>query len=207
MRCLSPSGVRFKEVRVTDDVAASNPSAADHGALLEACARGERQALQQLYAQEGSRLLGVVVRIVGDRGIAEDIIHDAFVNIWNKAHTFDATRGSGKTWIFSVARHLALNHVRTRHREVTVDDETADRLDAERAQEAETDMQDHFDWLGHGDLDRCLAQLAPERRNCLFHAYVDGFSHPEIATRMNRPLGTVKAWIKRSLAALRECLS
>lgn len=179
----------------------------DHGAALQACANGDRQALQRLYVQEGSRLLGVVLRIVGDRGIAEDVIHDAFVNIWNKAHTFDAGRGSGKTWIFSVARHQALNHVRTRHREVTVDDDTAEKLEAERAQEAAAEIQDHFDWLGHGELDRCLAELEPERRNCLFHAYVDGFSHQEIATRLDRPLGTVKAWIKRSLTALRECLS
>lgn len=192
---------------MTDDTAALNQSTFDHGVLLEACANGDRQALQRLYAQEGSRMLGVVIRIVGDRGIAEDIIHDAFVNIWNKAYTFDVRRGSGKTWIFSVARHQALNHVRTRHREVAVDDDTAERLDAERSQEAATDIQDHFDWLGHGELDRCLGQLSPERRNCLFHAYVDGFSHQEIATRLGRPLGTVKAWIKRSLTALRECLS
>jgi RNA polymerase sigma-70 factor (ECF subfamily) len=202
---------------VTDDAATFNKAGSgpaeseqtgfDHGAVLEACARGDRQALQRLYVQEGARLLGVVLRIVGDRGVAEDIIHDAFVNIWNKAYTFDVRRGSGKTWIFSVARHQALNHVRTRHREVTVDDDTAERLDAERSQEAATDIQDHFDWLGHGELDRCLGQLSPERRNCLFHAYVDGFSHQEIATRLGRPLGTVKAWIKRSLTALRECLS
>ncbi|WP_239495258.1 sigma-70 family RNA polymerase sigma factor [Salinicola halophilus] len=184
----------------------NNPNE-EHGRLLEACAAGDHGALQTLYRLEGARLLGVVQRIVQDRALAEDIIHDAFVNIWTKAHTFDAERGSGKTWIFSVARHLALNHVRRQYREVTVDDTTAEQLDAERSLTASAEIEDTFDWQGRGDLDRCLKALEPERRNCLFHAYVDGYSHSEIAERLDRPLGTVKAWIKRSLQSLRECLS
>nr|WP_286009675.1 sigma-70 family RNA polymerase sigma factor [Salinicola sp. S1-1-2] len=172
-----------------------------------ACADGDHQALRAIYTLEGARLLGVVQRIVGDRATAEDLIHDAFVKIWQMAHTFDRERGSGKTWIFSIARHLALNHVRRRHREVTVDDETAERLEATNALAAAAEASDHFDWLGKGELDRCLAELDAERRNCLFHAYVDGYTHQEIATRLERPLGTVKAWIKRSLTALHECLT
>ncbi|WP_245391887.1 sigma-70 family RNA polymerase sigma factor [Salinicola aestuarinus] len=184
----------------------NNPNE-DHGQLLMACAKGDQGALQALYRLEGARLLGVVQRIVSDRAVAEDIIHDAFVNIWTKSHTFDAERGSGKTWMFSVARHLALNHVRRQYREVTVDDVTAEKLDAERSLAASAEIEDSFDWQGRGDLDRCLRALGPERRNCLFHAYVDGYSHSEIAERLDRPLGTVKAWIKRSLHTLRECLS
>ncbi|WP_243409076.1 sigma-70 family RNA polymerase sigma factor [Kushneria phyllosphaerae] len=179
----------------------------DHGRLLVACAEGDQGALQTLYQLEGACLLGVVQRIVHDRAVAEDIIHDAFVNIWTRSHTFDAGRGSGRTWMFSVARHLALNHVRRQGREVTVNDDHAERLEAERSLDAGTAMEDTFDWQGRGDLDRCLSALEPERRNCLFHAYVDGYSHSEIAERLDRPLGTVKAWIKRSLHTLRECLS
>lgn len=178
----------------------------DHATLIAACAGGDHQALRQLYDHEGARLLGVVQRIVGDRALAEDIIHDTFVRVWTRAHTFDATRGSGKTWLFSVARHLALNHIRGHQREISVDEQTAEALDAERTS-APAEALDHFAWHGRGELDRCLAALDADRRNCLFHAYVDGFSHQEIATRMDRPLGTVKAWIKRSLQSLRECLS
>lgn len=195
-------GLDSRDDRVTNDEAGEH-----HGALLTACAAGDRQALRKLYTLEGARLLGVVQRIVKDRAIAEDIIHDAFVKIWNGAHTFDAERGSGKTWVFSVARHLALNHVRRQYREVTIDDESAERLDAERSLAAGNDIADEFDWQGRGELDRCLNQLEAERRNCLFHAYIDGYSHSEIAERLDRPLGTVKAWIKRSLHTLRECLS
>lgn len=179
----------------------------DHDGLLNACAAGDQQALHSLYTLEGASMLGVVQRIVRDRAAAEDIIHDAFVRIWTRAETFDAARGSARTWMFSVARHLALDHVRKHRREFTAGDEIDHHADPLEAHAHHSVAADHFDWQGHGELERCLAHLPPERRNCLFHAYVDGYSHQEIAIRSSHPLGTVKAWIKRSLAALRECLS
>lgn len=180
----------------------------DYEATLAACARGERNALHALYTQEGARLLGVVRRIVRDRALAEDIVHDACVNIWTHAAAFDPTRGSARGWIYSVARHLALNAVRDGQREVVVDEDTAAALDARASVDAWHDMADAFAWQASaGRIAHCLEQLEPVRRNCVLHAYVDGFSHGEIARRLDAPLGTVKAWIKRSLAALRECMA
>lgn len=179
----------------------------DYEATLAACAASERAALQRLYAREGGRLLGVVQRIVRDAALAEDIVHDACVNIWTRAASFDPARGSARGWIYSVARHLALNAVRDLAREVDVDDDTAAALDARASLEAWHDMADAFAWQDSvGRLGPCLEQLEPMRRNCILHAYVDGLSHNEIARRLEAPLGTVKAWIKRSLAALRECM-
>ena len=179
----------------------------DYEATLAACAAGERAALQRLYAREGGRLLGVVQRIVRDAALAEDIVHDACVNIWTRAASFDPARGSARGWIYSVARHLALNAVRDLAREVDVDDDTAAALDARASLEAWHDMAEAFAWQDSvGRLGPCLEQLEPMRRNCILHAYVDGLSHNEIARRLEAPLGTVKAWIKRSLAALRECM-
>ncbi len=180
----------------------------DYEATLAACAAGDRAAMQRLYTQEGARLLGVVERIVRDRALAEDIVHDACVNIWTRAASFERTLGSARGWIYSVARNLALNAVRDGHREVAVDDETAAALDARASLEAWHDMADAFAWQDSvGRIKPCLEQLEPVRRNCILHAYVDGFSHGEIARRLDAPLGTVKAWIKRSLAALRECMA
>src|SRR5690606_17746790 len=68
----------------------------DYEAALQACAAGRRPALEALYRQEGPRLLGVAQRLLRDRAWAEDIVHDAFVKIWNQADTFDASRGSGR---------------------------------------------------------------------------------------------------------------
>lgn len=185
----------------------ATPPEFDHEAALAACADGDSAALQRLYQQESARLLGVVQRIVRNRALAEDIVHDAFVNIWRRASSFDATRGEARGWIYSIARHLALNAVRDGQRELTVDEDTGEALDMARSLAAWRDTQDTFAWRDSvGRIAPCLEQLEPVRRNCLLHAYVDGLSHSEIAQRTGAPLGTVKAWIKRSLAALRDCI-
>ena len=172
----------------------------DYQAALQACARGERGALQRLYHQESARLLGVVLRIVRDRAQAEDIVHDAFIRIWAQASRFDPQRGSARGWIFTLTRRLALNHIRNTAREVPLEE---DQMHDLTAQEADT-----FDWqVNPGRIQHCLEQLDPVRRNCICHAYVDGLTHQQIARQVGAPLGTVKAWIKRSLAALRECLA
>lgn len=179
----------------------------NYEAALAACAAGQAPALRRLYEQEAARLLGVAMRIVRDRGWAEDIVHDAFINIWTRAASFDATRGSARGWIFSVTRNLALNAVRDRSREVDVGDDAASAIDAQAGLEAWRDTADAFDWRASaGRIEHCLGQLEPVRRNCLLHAYVDGLSHSEIASRIGAPLGSVKAWIRRSLGQLRECM-
>lgn len=179
----------------------------DYEAALHACARGERQALQRLYEQESPRLLGVVQRIVIDRARAEDIVHDAFIKIWSGAASFDARRGTARGWMFTVARHLALNSVRNGAREVQLDEDDDGDSHAQVSIEGWQEVGDAFDWqVNPGRLHVCLEQLEPVRRNCIFHAYVDGYSHQQIAQKLGAPLGTVKAWIKRSLASLRECI-
>ncbi|OXY82864.1 sigma-70 family RNA polymerase sigma factor [Oceanimonas doudoroffii] len=180
----------------------------DYRALLAACARGERSALHRLYEREGSRLLGVVMRIVRDHALAEDIVHDALINIWLRAGSFDAARGSARGWIYSVARHLALNTVRNRGRELGLDPEQAERMEAHHSFEHWLQRRDETSWEECGArVELCLEQLEPERRNCILHAYMDGCTHHEIAGRMGAPLGTIKAWIRRGLAALRECMA
>ncbi|MET0609793.1 MAG: sigma-70 family RNA polymerase sigma factor [Pseudomonas caspiana] len=182
----------------------SQESLFDYEAALDACARGERQALERLYAQESPRLLGVAQRLVRDSALAQDIVHDAFIKVWTGAASFDKTRGSARGWIFSITRHLALNAIRNNAREVQSEDE---HDEAQATLEGWNETVDSFDWrVNPGRIEFCLEQLEPVRRNCVFHAYVDGYSHQEIAQKIGAPLGTVKAWIKRSLNALRECI-
>lgn len=192
-----------------------NPSAAlpdatlsfDYEQALADCARGDRQALQSLYQQESRHLLGVAMRIVRQAQEAEDVVHDAFMNIWTRAASFDASLGSGRGWIYSVTRNLALNTVRNGAREVSVDEETAEALDAHNTMAAYAQLTEAFELNASlGKLNECLSRLEPARRNCILYAYVDGCSHGEIAKRTQTPLGTVKAWIKRGMGALRECM-
>ncbi|WP_371928934.1 sigma-70 family RNA polymerase sigma factor [Pseudomonas sp. LD120] len=176
----------------------------DYNGCIAACARGEREALEALYREEGARLLGVAKRLVRDTALAEDIVHDAFLRIWQGASSFDPQRGNARGWMFSITRHLALNFLRRHGREVAIDEQ-------DPRSQVPLDALPDSEALGPaladaGRLQHCLGQLPPQRRECLLRAYLDGYSHMEIATRLATPLGTVKAWIKRSLAALRECL-
>ncbi len=180
----------------------------DYEASLLACAAGRPQALEALYQQESPRLLGVARRIVTDAAMAEDIVHDTFVKIWQQAASFEPSKGSARGWIYTITRHLALNVVRDRSKTQTSDDAAVQAYESDQAIERWRDTQEAFDWRPHaGRMGPCLEQLEPQRRNCILHAYVDGLSHSEIARRIDAPLGTVKAWITRSLKALKECLA
>lgn len=169
---------------------------------LAACARGDRAALRSIYDREAPKLLAVALRIVRRREVAEEVVQDAFMQIWRRADSFDPALGSARSWIFAVVRNRALNQIRD-ERHVAVEDET---LEAAAARDGEVD--DAFERLAEtSSLRRCLAGLEPERRRAILLAYVAGLTHGEIAGRLGTPLGTVKAWIRRSLLSLRECMS
>ena len=175
----------------------------DHDAAVLACARGERFALRALYEHEARWLLGVALRIVRDREEAEDVLHDAFLQLWQHATSFDPALGSARGWLYTLVRHRALKSLRQPARTLAMEPQAvADLSDARQAAEAGAERG-----LDSAGLERCLEQLDPPRRACVVHAFVDGFTHEQIAERLKAPLGTVKSWIRRSLASLKECLA
>lgn len=173
----------------------------DHAAALLACARGDREALHSLYREEAGRLLGVALRILRRRDLAEEAVQDGFVQIWRKAAGFDPAKGSARGWIYTVVRNRALTILRDSGREDLMPPEELDPLlEAEPAEAA-------FTALGHSSrLRACLEALDEAKRRCVLLAYVQGMTHGEIAGRLGAPLGTVKAWVRRGLGALRECM-
>jgi len=177
----------------------------DHEAALAACARGERFALRVIYEREGRWLLGVVQRIVRDPARAEEVFQDAMLQVWSRAATFDPSLGSGRGWIYTVVRHQALKAVRRDGIEDVLEPQAlGDLADARQSAQHEALEANPLDT---DRLERCLERLEPERRACVLHAFVDGYTHDQIARRLATPLGTVKAWIRRSLLALRECMA
>ena len=168
--------------------------------LLRRCADGDRAALRRLYERWSARLHGIALRITGQPALAADATHDAFVQIWQQAARFDPDRGSGEAWLISLVRYRALDIVRRRGREVLT----------ESPPEQEDLGPDAFALLARSAegaaLARCLGTLAPDRRQLILLAFVQGLSHSDLAARLDTPLGTVKSWIRRALAALRACL-
>jgi len=183
------------------------PNEFDYDGALAACSRGDEQALRSIYDRDARNLLGVALRIVRRRQVAEDVLHDAFLAIWTRSGSFDPGRGAGRGWIYSIVRHRALDVVRGSGREVAADEDTLDTLGAEATAEHAPGLIDAFERRQDmGRLHDCLVGLDESKRTSILYAYVDGCSHAEIAARMQSPLGTIKAWIKRGLTALKECM-
>jgi RNA polymerase sigma-70 factor (ECF subfamily) len=174
----------------------------DYEASLAACANGDRGALRALYEREARWLMGVALRIVRDRHLAEEVLQDAFLQIWRAATTFDPARGSGRGWIYTVVRHRALQEVRRSGHAPTLAVEDIDDL-ADHRQLADAAPAD----IDATELERCLEQLEPKKRDCIIQAFVEGYTHEQIAAKLDTPLGTIKSWVRRGLISLKECLS
>ncbi len=163
-----------------------------------ACARGEQFALQAIYARDSRWLFAVALRIVKRRELAEEVLHDAMVKVWRRAHLYSPALGSARGWVYTVVRNQALNAVRKKVMEVSTEDHVVPEVGAldnqELAQEA-------------GRLSACLGKLDETKRNAIVLAFVDGYTHDQIAEKLDSPLGSVKSWIRRGLLKLKECLS
>ncbi len=174
----------------------------DAAGLLARVAANDRAALQALYKLQSVRLFGVAMAILRDRDAASDAVHDGFVNIARRAAQYDPERGAAEAWLGSVVRHAALDIARRRGREIPTDDATLGDTPVEA---------DQLETLTAGEegarLRECLAGLPEKNRQGILLAFVHGLSHPQIAAKLELPLGTVKAWIRRGLLSLRECLA
>jgi RNA polymerase sigma-70 factor (ECF subfamily) len=166
--------------------------------LLGACANGQSQALEQLYALASPILFGCVTRMVRRRAVAEEILQDAFVSIWQRAAQYQSTRGSPMAWMIAVARYRAIDQLRHERGAPVLMPDIPDA-----ASEADESGQ----LAGPSEaMERCMRQLTGDQQRCIEFAFVNGRSHEEIARLTGNPLGTVKSWIRRALRALRECL-
>lgn len=164
---------------------------------------GDRAALQTVYRLTSAKLFGVALRILGDRGEAEDVVQEAYVTVWRKAADFDAKRASPMTWLITITRNKAIDKLRSgrqsRHTEA-IDSATNIADSAPTAdktlESTETNVRLHG----------CLGELATHEQAALRGAFFDGNTYEELSERMAVPLGTMKSWIRRAMAKLKTCL-
>jgi RNA polymerase sigma-70 factor (ECF subfamily) len=192
-----------EEPRLEAQLTDSQTASADLDGALRRCASGDRAALRAIYDAEAPRMIGVALRILRRQALAEEAVHDAFVQIWQRAASFDPARGSARTWLYAVVRNRALNILRGEARTDLVEDFEPLGLASE-----EDDPESIVARLSEaGALRRCLERLDPTRRNAIVLAFVHGLSHGELAGKLGVPLGTLKSWIRRSLLSLRDCMA
>lgn len=171
--------------------------------LISACAVGAESAFEQLYKLTSSQLFGVLKRILRTDALAEEALQDTYIKIWNHADRYEGEKSAPRTWLVSIARNHAIDLLRKRRsrEDVELNLDSAS-MDAMPEHEQPMDQQHESSQL----LDLCLEQLSEPARECVVRAYCEGFSQEELSERLQRPVGTIKSWIRRSLISLKECL-
>lgn len=193
----------------------SDPTARDL-ALAELLARvklGDRAAFAAVYRQTRAHLFGIVLRINADRGQAEDVLQEVFVNVWRAAGSYDPARSSPFNWLVSVARHRAIDSLRrnssqprTVSQHVDNDEDDEDMLSGIASDD--TGPLERVSAAARArDVAACMKGLTHEQRQSLSLTFYQGLSHAEAAAHLAQPLGTVKSWVRRGLLALKACLS
>ena len=194
-----PVGSRMSETQ--DRQGAQESSHLD--GLLRDVANGNRTAFESLYRATSSKLFGVCLRLLADRGEAEDVLQDVYTGLWHKAVQFDPGRASAMAWLATIARNKSIDRLRAlpmrgKTAPIEVIDEMADPGPSPLQQaEATADRVRLAD---------CMQQLDQRRRTLIRAAFFEGATYEELAARSGSPLGSVKSWIRRGLMQLRTCL-
>jgi len=170
--------------------------------LLARTANGDEEAFAELYRATSPKLYAVALRILFDREQASEVLQETYVRVWERAGNFDAGLGSPMTWMAAITRNRALDELRRRTVTPSGNDAALDGLvsDEEHPLVA-IELQQDLDKLKH-----CLDRLEPQKRELVMRAYLDGSSRELLARMFNCPEGTVKTWLRRSLAQLKDCL-
>ena len=172
-------------------------------ALLSRVAARDATAFAALYKQTSAKLYGVIARILPRGDAGAEALQEAYVRIWEKAGDFDPAKGSPLAWMATIARNRALDEIR-RVRPGSLEDlpesfePAANEVDPLAARERSEALAALVD---------CLKTLDEEKRAVVMLAYYRGFSREALAKRFERPVPTIKTWLRRGLAQLRDCLS
>ena len=180
------------------------PAAEQLSDLLARCALRDQRAFATLYQFSSAKLFAVAVRITRRRDWAEEVLQEAFVNIWNHTASYNPAKSAPMTWMTAIVRNRALDWLR-KPREVEIDEEH-EELMASIPDESPGPEELLRRSLEAGELAECMKSLTEEQQRSVTLAFFYGLSHGELAEQMRKPLGTVKTWIRRGLDRLKGCL-
>ena len=169
--------------------------------LMSRVSLGDRSAFERLYEETSPNIMGLLHSMLPQRDLAEDVLQDTFVKVWHRAADYHPERGQVSTWIASIARYGAIDAIRANSvRRGSDDGLEALPDDASGALDRIAEDQDEQ------RLYYCLDTLSSDQKQSITLAFFRGYTHDELASQLSTPLGTVKAWVRRGLKKLRECL-
>jgi RNA polymerase sigma-70 factor, ECF subfamily len=168
-------------------------------------ANGDQAALTRLYDSTNRMVYGLILRIVSNTHTAEEVLLDVYLQIWRKAETYDAGKGTVLAWLFTIARSRAIDALRSRASKESGQQDPLDTavsaIDKSPTPEENSAIAQRRQYV-----QECLAELPGEQREAIELAYFRGLSHSEIAQALKQPLGTVKTRVRLGMARLRESL-
>jgi RNA polymerase sigma-70 factor, ECF subfamily len=182
------------------------PTEANLPELIARVALRDRAAFARLYRATCAHLYAVSFRILKNENRADEVLQEAFMNVWHSAAGYSASAGTPMTWMINVVRNKSIDALRsgkTERANTTEIDDEALNVAADDAVEPQRLFDES---ITKGKIDACMAGLSAAQRQALALAYYRGMVHTEIAKTLNAPLGTVKGWVRRGLEQLRSCL-
>ena len=171
--------------------------------LIRQVANQDRDAFSQLYDRFSTLVFSLAMRMLKVRSDAEDLLQEVFVQVWRQAQSYSAERGSPEAWIINIARSRAIDKIRSIRRMERSFVLTDDPARAESSENVESSVAESEARMTMGS---ALANLPEAQRRVLEMAYFDGLTQTEIATRLAKPLGTVKTRMRSGIQKLREIL-
>ena len=177
------------------------------GALLAKVALGDQSAFAELYRQTSSHLYGVAVRILREGAAAEEVLQEAFVNVWHHAGSYQAAKSQPLTWLTAIVRNRCLDQLRRRELDtvtMTTDDDEGREFELPSGDPSPVDML--LAGAEAQSVRDCVDALDSGQKQAIALAFDQGLSHAELADHMRQPLGTVKSWVRRGLERLKSCL-
>jgi len=191
------------EIANRTPMASANLGADPLTTLLAASARGDEKAFARLYELTSAKLFGVALRLLRRRDWTEEVLQESYVNIWHHAADYSMSKSAPLTWMTVIVRNRCLDWLRRPQSEQQTDDESQfDSIPDDALGPLERLVQS----AAAKSIFSCMKRLAGKERQSIALAFFHGLSHSELAEHLREPLGTVKTYIRRGLAQLKECL-